>query len=279
MPTIWTSAAAPNEFLEVRSQIIERLLGTTPFSAGKWQRLDVSDSPMHQTYELQHLNIYYPMPHTVEEAMEYIQPDLPWAEGHFLERVAGEPVNPGDWHHRWPYHAGQVKLHQSAGRYEHNYMERMWPKDAGLQDDPRASCGWRRMNDVAFGYRFRIGDLEDVVQLLLAEPYTRQAYLPIWFPEDTGVVDGQRVPCTLGYHFMIREGELHLTYHLRSCEAYRHFTNDVYMAVRLAQYVATQYNSKQDSRYYITPGNLHLTAASFHGFVGDTAHLESMIGV
>lgn len=271
MPTIWTSAAAAHEFKLVRSQIMERLLETEPFSAGTWQQLNVSHSRAHDTYEIQHLTFFYPMPESLTQAQEYIDPDLPWAEGHFLERVAGQPVNPGDWHHLWPYHAGRVDLHQSsAGKYEHNYMERFWPKYAGQ--------GWREGDQ---GYRYSIGDLQDVVNLLIEHPATRQAYLPVWFPEDTGVVEGQRVPCTLGYHFLIREDQLHISYHLRSCEAYRHFTNDVYMAVRLAQWVVAQWNhyaALTGSTRRLTPGNLHLTAASFHGFVGDTDKIEAMIG-
>lgn len=279
MPAIWTSAAKPDEFLMVRGQLIERLLATEPFSAGTWQQLDVSHSRSHDTYEIQHLTFFYPMPNTAMQAIDYIRPDLPWAEGHFRERVAGEAVNPGDWHHRWPYHAGQVDLHQHGGRYEHNYMERFWPKEAGL-DDVSGPRGWRGYNGAMHGYRFRIGDLGDIVELLLLEPNTRQAYLPVWFPEDTGVVDGQRVPCTLGYHFMIREDKLHLSYHMRSCEAYRHFTNDVYMAVRLAQWMVDELNAHQELRggtRRLVPGDLHMTAASFHGFVGDTEKLESLI--
>lgn len=219
------------------------------------------------------------MPQTIDEAKEYIQPDLPWADGHFRERVEGLPLNPGNWHDKWPYHAGRVKLHQEGGKYEHNYMERFWPKEAGMADSARGSRGWRYLDERAYGYRYPIGDLWDVIWLLKEEPSTRQAYLPVWFPEDTGATEGQRVPCTLGYHFMIRENKLHVAYHLRSCEAYRHFTNDIYMAVRLAQYVAgvlRNYDAPGNNLEMLAMGNLHFTAASFHGFVGDQVHLEEM---
>lgn len=253
------------QFREMRTSLIRELLKTEPFDAGKWQRLDVSGSDAHQTFELQQITIFYPMPQTQSDAISFIGPDLPWAEGHFRERIAGEPINPGDWHDKWPYHLNAEKLHQHEGKYDHNYMERFWPKNLMPQ-----------------GYRFKTGDLRDVADLLIAEPYTRQAYLPVWFPEDTGVTEGQRVPCTLGYQFLIRDGQMHLSYHLRSCEAYRHFTNDVYMAVRLAQMIVNDMHLRCASKMReIAPeglqlGNLHMTIGSFHGFVGDQANLEAL---
>lgn len=263
-PTVY--AARSNQFKALRRTVIEDLLEQEPIHPTHWQKLDVSSSPAHATYELEQVTLHFEMPHTESEAVESIAPDLPWAEGHFQERVAGRSVNPGDWHDKWPYHQGQVQLHQNGGRYDHNYMERIWP--AALR------------NEVAggdfTGYRFHVGDLNDVVRMMVKEPSTRQAYLPIWFPEDTGATSDQRVPCSIGYHFLLRGNNLNLTYTLRSCEAYRHFTNDVYMAVRLAQWVAGKLS--WEFGRVISAGNLHMTIASFHGFVGDTNQLEALCG-
>ena len=126
-----------------------------------------------------------------------------------------------------------------------------------------------------YGYRFPVGDMSDVVTMLVNDPTTRQAYLPIWFPEDTGATAGQRVPCTLGYHFMIRDGRLHMSYFMRSLEIYRHFTNDVYMAVRLAQEVARTVGEELDQA--IDVGQLFMNATSLHGFVGDKSKIEGFI--
>ena len=265
--------ASAEQFSEMRSQIAEKLLDTTPYGVERWQTLDVSGSEAHKTYELLQPSIYYDMPQTIDDAQKFIQPDLPWAEGHFQERVGGEPLNPGYWHAHWPYHAGQVDLHQKADRYDHNYMERFWPKKAGLDDSLTGSRGWRTKNEVPQGYRFAIGDISDVVRLLERDPTTRQAYLPIWFPEDTGATAGQRVPCTLGYHFIIRDGRLHMSYFMRSLEIYRHFTNDVYMAVRLAQEVS----QRLPDTWNLTLGQLFMNATSLHGFVGDKSKIEGFI--
>ena len=239
-------------FQSLRALIIKDLLETEPENQGYWQQLDISQSPLHATYELLNVNIQLPIPATQSEAVNAFKPDLPWAEGHFQERVGGLPVNPGDWHDKWPYHGRSQKLHLRGKIYDHNYMERMWPKN------------------LLSGYRYGVGDLNDVVKHLAKKEGSRQAYLPIWFPEDTGAKQDQRVPCTLGYHFLIRGGKLHLFYPMRSCEIYRHFTNDVYMAARLAQWVCERLPGD------ITPGNLTMSIASLHGFYGDREKILSL---
>lgn len=251
------TASTTDQFSDALRGICEALLDSEPIHPRRWQSLDVTGSPAHSTHELQQMTFHYDMPQDKASAIEAIKPDLPWAEGHFQERVAGEPVNPGNWHDKWPYHAGRESLHQQGGKYDHNYMERMWP--SGLSDE--AGYKWD-------GYRFETGDLEDVVKMLQEDSSTRQAYLPIWFPEDTGATVGQRVPCTLGYHFLIRDGVLNLSYYLRSCEVRRHFTNDVYMACRLAQWVGLRVEDVSQM------GNLHMSIASMHGFVGDQEWME-----
>jgi thymidylate synthase len=260
-----------DEFDDARAYLADRLLGTVPQNQGKWQSLDISESSAHSTYELLNVTFWYQMPATVNGAQTHIMPDLPWAERHFQERVAGEAVNPGVEHANWPYHAGRVELHQNGGRYDHNYMERIWPTQLEHENVEHLSepLGFR-------GYRFPVGDLDDVVTLLATDTGTRQAYLPIWFPEDTGSTEGQRVPCSLGYHFIIRDGVLHCQYNLRSCEIYRHFTNDIYMAVRLAQWVVEQL-SEVHGLEDLRLGQLTTHIVSLHGFVGDKHNIEGLL--
>lgn len=269
-------------FRRLHADVAGALLDQEPFNAGKWQAVDVSDSQAHDTYELMNTTLWLDIPENQHELENMIEPDMPWSEGHFQERVAGKPVNPGDWHHRWPYHGNSEALHQrdDQKRYDHNYMERFWPKEAGQDDSHTGSRGWRISNDRAMGYRFAVGDLKDVVDLLKREPLTRQAFLPVWFPEDTGATAGQRVPCTLGYHFIIRENKLHMVYYLRSCEIYRHFKNDVYMAMRLGQWVRNQvFNLRANRDLSLNApemGSLTMHITSLHGFVGDTPHIEAI---
>lgn len=274
-------------FPELHATIAEDLFREFPFDSGRWQQLDIAGSEAHFTRELTNLTIAMPMAHHPEYLKTSVRPDLPWAENHFLERVNGDPINPGVEHANWPYHANGADLHISytspkdgstvVGKYSHNYMERFWPK--GLD------WGGNHTNDGdPLGYRFRIGDLNDVVNQLRDNIHTRQAFLPIFFPEDTGAQDGQRVPCTLGYQFIVRENLLHLTYFLRSCEIYRHFKNDVYMAIRLAQWVCAHLNhdpagmlTKRSYDQPVMPGQLTMHVTSMHSFVGDDQHVQDII--
>ena len=247
-----------------RQEMAQDLLLTEPFNAGRWQALDVSGSSIHATFELLNVTLRLPMTGSTPESLAIdTRADLPWAEDHFQERVGGEPVNPGKAEAYWPYHNGRGELHKRENRiYDHNYMERMWCRQLSYLTATQGT--YRARVDTNFsGYRFEVGDLGSVVEQLKRDLHTRQAYLPIWFPEDTGATQGQRVPCSLGYHFIVREGRLHLQYNLRSVEVYRHFHNDVYMAVRLAQWVAEQVGVEE-------LGWLTMHMVSFHGFVGDS---------
>ena len=261
--------AGVEDFYDARAYFASRLLKTTPVNQGKWQTLDISKSSAHATYELLNATFWYQMPVSYGEAQHMIHPDLPWAEAHFQERIGGAPINPGVEHANWPYHANGAELHLKDGIYDHNYMERMWPKYLDIR---HRGQDWDQ-GQAFTGYRYHVGDLNDVITQLSTEPGTRQAYLPIWFPEDTGATQGQRVPCSLGYHFIVRGGILHLQYNLRSCEIYRHFTNDIYMAVRLAQHVRDELDL---AGYEVELGQLTTHIVSLHGFVADHNKIENM---
>ena len=184
--------------------------------------------------------------------LDKIGADLPWAEDHFQERVGGKPTNPGEAYKTWPY-AKQTGDYMDEKVFSHTYQERFWPKEAGRK--PRI-----------YGIRYEIGDLQDVINQLKENPLTRQAYLPIFFPEDTGAVHKQRVPCTLGYYFWIEEGVLHMNYTIRSCDAMRHFRNDIYLTLRLLEYVAQQLD--------LIPGETTFIIFNFHVFKNDLFALK-----
>ena len=207
-----------------------------------------------------------------------IEPNLPWADEHFVkERVSGDPINPGTTWKIWPYSAS-ANTHRREGeedpQFDHSYAERYWPKFAGttkggiLTETPNE-------HDTAWGYRFTYGDLNDIVETLVADPLTRQAYLPIWFPEDLGAVRlGKRVPCTLGYHFILRNNRLHLIYPMRSCDFVRHFRDDVYLTIRLLLWVLEQCKLADPKNWStITPGTFTMHITSLHMFESDQRSL------
>lgn len=195
-----------------------------------------------------------------------IRPNLPWANDHFEERVSGKPLNPGETFRSWPYYAAKPEndRFREDSKFSHTYMERFWPKHAG--------------RSVMHGIRGPYGDLQDVANLLIREPDTRQAFLPVWFPEDTGNITGVRVPCTIGYHFILRNERLHCVYYIRSCDALRHFRDDVYLAWKLSQWIITRLLLNDPERYMkYKLGELNMHITSFHCFKGDLPILEAQL--
>lgn len=194
-----------------------------------------------------------------------------------MDRVSREPLNPPPSADLWPYNNAGHKEHleKEGGKFSHTYPERFWPRWAGTFQPTVAPSG-----DGNRGIRYRYGDLGDVIDMLGKSPYTRQAYLPVWFPEDTGN-QGVRLPCSLGYHFILRNDQLHCNYFIRSVDFVRHFRDDFYMAGRLLQWVLSELRRLDGlaSRAWesISPGHLHMYMISLHCMEGDVAMLRRKI--
>ena len=267
-----------------KEYIASRLRNAPDVDVGEWHAMDVSGNPMLITKEVLNMTVSMDIPETMEELQESVMPNLPWAEAQFQERVSGEPLNPGETYKLWPWQS-QMDKHRDK-KFSHTYMERFWPKYAGEYQVWPDTQTW--------GLRYRLGDLDDVVQQLARNPLTRQAYLPVFFPEDTGNVNNVRIPCTLGYWFVCRkEGDetyLHMTYHIRSCDFIRHFADDVYLAARLCQWVLEQVKIQDSGTYTeaqmqgeevpdkpfwwdVKPGILTMHIGSLHVMKGDMPKL------
>jgi hypothetical protein len=229
----------------------------------KWQSVDISSRPEAQMREL--TNVYF-RAEMVSESLEYyqevIKPNLPWADRHFiLERVSGSPINPGTTWKEWPFANSAEHFLEEGGVFSHTYAERYWPKVAGET---------QHTITINEGVRYPYGDLGDVIKLLAEDPFTRQAYLPVWFPEDTGVVHGKRVPCTLGYHFLMRRNKLDVFYPIRSCDWYRHGRDDIYLTVRLVLWMLQQLRrANKDVWDLVRPGTFSMWIGSLHVFIND----------
>lgn len=255
--------------------LVDELLHSEQVHTGEWQAIDTSKSAMHSTFEMEDVSLVWDrLPAELDTIVPAI--DLEWAKEHFSERVSGEPLNPAPSHVRWPYAVRGNAMHTDhAEQFDHTYPERFWPKGANKKcptpEECMGTCLGRHSDNS--GIRFSYGDLDDVVNLLVQAPLTRQAYLPVWFPEDTGARGNRgepiRVPCTLGYHFMQRGGRLSMRYYLRSCDAYRHLSNDIYLAAKLLDWVATQVTERSNGVLHFRNGGMTMHISSLHSFVGD----------
>ncbi|AXH45148.1 thymidylate synthase [Gordonia phage Biskit] len=275
-----------NEFSSTYETAARELLRTTPVDRGSWQS-GAAPSPV---YELEDAIFHFEVPALPrlweqeiygpsDERDDFVNLNRQWAEDHFQERVSGQPLNPAPSYLNWPWHSekyreqykgvGWKNRHNRQTPFDHTYPERMWPKlTDGTPEFPQPMSG----------IRFDYGDLKDVIDLLKRDPFTRQAYLPIWFPEDTGSASGQRVPCTLGYHFIRYGARLNIKYFIRSCDLTRHLTNDVYMAGRLLQYVALHLEGARSSHMGLPlVGDLTMFVSNLHMFTADAWRYERTV--
>lgn len=251
--------------------LVTDLLEAPVVHTGEWQSMDTGASKAHATHELEDVSLVWDrIPSDIDSMFPAV--DQSWADDHFLERVRGVPYNPPPSHVNWPYAVRGNADHIDGQIFDHTYPERFWPRNAGYRG--------RESTEDMYGVRFRYGDLSDVVDLLVRSPLTRQAFLPVWFPEDTGAHHGQRVPCTLGYHFMQRGGRLTCRYYIRSCDVYRHLSNDVWLAAMLTKWVAREVSDRTKGQavgLHFRPGGLIMHISSLHAFVGDLPKIKARL--
>lgn len=101
--------------------------------------------------------------------------------------------------------------------------------------------------------------IQPIIDLLKEHPDTRQAYLSIWDPEqEKDVFERDRVPCSLGYHFLVRDGKLVMLYYMRSLEVTTCMGNDIYTASKVLEFFADQIG--------VEPGYIEFMVSSLHFF-------------
>jgi len=233
----------------------------------KWQGKEIKHDPKYTMIETLNLSFSCQMSSDLKEIGEQIKPNFAWADEHFEERVSGLPLNPPPSHVRWPYAQKNNEEFGGLEKFSHTYPERIWPKFAS--DIPNSKMS---------GIRYDYGDFNDVISLMYREPFTRQAFLPIWFPEDTGSVTGERVPCTIGYHF-IRRGEwVHVVYYIRSCDFFRHFRDDIYLCAKKVFWLIEKLREKDPENWnHVKPGMLTMHITSLHAWAVEKPLLKKIM--
>ena len=166
------------------------------------QDKQIADDPDYATREL--LNYDYMV---LEPRLDDLNPTQPWADAEFEERI--------------------------------NFV----PPDKGLAWQQRPEV-WTEFADRGFAYSYgeRYADsLGEIIAELRDHPESRQLFLSVWDPITDAKRFGKlRVPCSLGYWFVKRQGRIHMTYMQRSADFATHFENDQYLSHKLQRYVAEQ---------------------------------------
>lgn len=149
--------------------------------------------------------------------------EVEWAEAEFKERISGKNLNPGN----------AYKLRKVWDEFVHD-------------------------GKFSYTYSERIGvQLENVISCLKTTPASRNALIVLWDAIDTFRIGGKaRVPCSLYYQFLIRNGKLNLIYNIRSNDLMTHWCWDVYLAIKLQEYIAEKLGMER-GWYMQQIGSLH----------------------
>lgn len=181
----------------------------------------VADDPDYETIEYSNQIFTVTKPELVD--LHPFVKTLEWCEAEFLERITGIEVGEGN---AW-------KLRPEV---------------------------WSEFAERGFGYtygeRYKVG-LWKIVDELRTHPDSRQLFLSVWDPHDTNYFGSERIPCSLGYWFSLRQSRLHMTYLQRSADYFTHLANDMYLSHKLQRYVSEQIGALP-GHYVHWIGSLHV---------------------
>ena len=176
----------------------------------------IEGNPEYETMELQ--NYCYTILDAKSEDVKNCIKN--WADAEFEERIFNpyndvfgftQFVNPGK---AWELRKDVWTEYMHDGKMAYTYNERFWNND----------------------------QLRKIIDRLKEDHDSRQLWLSVWDPcMDPDNLGGiSRVPCSLGYNFQYRDGKLNIHYVMRSCDFNTHFPNDVYLGIKLLEYVAKE---------------------------------------
>lgn len=190
------------------------------------QNKEVKDNPDYDTKEVQAYS--FAILNTSDKD-DIVGDDLEWCHAEFGERWARIAQNPGDaWKLRkdvWE------EFLNSEGKFDYTYSGRMH---------------WQFF---------------DNIKELKENPDSRQVIIQIHDrTQDMSRMRKKRIPCSMYYQFLIREGKLDIIYNMRSCDFYTHFKNDIWLAAELRNKVAKQVG--------VTPGKFYMFIGSLHMYRG-----------
>src|SRR3990167_3214235 len=172
----------------------------------RMQDKDIKDDPDYYTLEFRGYSYAILDTSDKDYLLEMFGKKKDWAEAEFSERISLQNLNPGE---AWKLRDDVWREFLHSGKLAYTYSERIKEQ------------------------------AEKIIDEFSVNPTTRQAYLSIWDPNiDIDKMGKERVPCSLGYHFMIRDGEMECRYMIRSNDLFTHFAYDVWLAIALQEYIA-----------------------------------------
>lgn len=196
------------------------------------QNKNIADDPDYNTKEIQAFEFCI-IETTDKDSMPNVT--LEWAKQEFAERISPDYVNPGE---AWKLRPDVWPEFMVDGKFEYTYNERIQ---------------WQ---------------LEPIIAELKKHPDTRQAIIEVHDRAvDTERMGKIRVPCSMFYHLMIRNGKLDVIYVMRSTDFATHFQNDIWLADELRKHIAEQIN--------VPVGKFFMFASSLHIYKKDWDKLSN----
>lgn len=187
----------------------------------------VGDDPDYRTIELTGTSYALTNFSDIEDLLDEPEINKEWIRAETEERLNPPPglqLNPGK---AWEKNPKFWKQFIHDGRFSYSYAER-----------------WNQQ-------------LPRIIEELKLRPNTRQVIMTMYQPSDGENWGGKaRVPCSLTYHFMLREDKLVLIYNQRSCDFIKFFASDVYITIKLLLFVADAIG-KEPGQFIHFLGSLH----------------------
>jgi thymidylate synthase len=129
-----------------------------------------------------------------------------------------------------------------------------------------------RTIDGAYGKRFHANEqLDKIIMMLRKDPMTRRAVLSVYMgPVDLWGGGGLNTPCTLNFHFLVRDEKLNMKVMMRSNDVILGLTNDVFTFTMLHEYIS--------SHVEIPIGDYTHFASSLHLYESDLSKYKPIHG-
>jgi thymidylate synthase len=204
------------------------------------QNKDVSGNESFQTKEI--INYSYCLESMDKSAYLFIHDvrSINWVEEEFLERINTNHINPGK---AWELRKDLWEQFLNDGNaFDYTYNERLQKNYT----------------------------IDKVVDEIIKNQDSRQLVMAIWHPTDILWIGGKkRIPCSIYYQILVRNGKVNIIYNQRSADIITHFGNDVYLAWKMMEYIA--------KRTGLENGFLYHNIASLHCYQKDWDKLKTCI--
>lgn len=196
---------------EVERDLFE--MGTTYQSTSVQDKI-VKDDPDYETIELIGTGYKLDLSNVRQEQLDEMalykkdQEYFNWIVAEVNERIDAVGHNPGE---AWTHDRKTWGQFLRDGLFSYTYSER-----------------WAEQLKYVYAELKRNPNSRQVIMTM----YDRHQDMMNWGGRD-------RVPCSLSYHFLIRNGKLNLIYNQRSCDFVNFFQADVFITINLQMIVAS----------------------------------------